>query len=92
MIEKHFNKEPKVTKEDNEDWKNSSKCWICDNDYVDNNFKVRDHSHITGKYRALGHRDSNINHHLNRKIPIVFHNLKYYASHLIMEDLGKFNL
>ena len=92
MIEKHFNKEPKVTKEDNEDWKNSSKCWICDNDYVDNNFKVRDHSHITGKYRALGHRDSNINHHLNRKIPIVFHNLKYYASHLIMEDLDKFNL
>ena len=30
--------------------KNSTKCWICDNDYVDNDVKVRDHCHITGKY------------------------------------------
>ena len=25
------------------------KCWICDNDYVDDDDKVRDHCHITGK-------------------------------------------
>ena len=30
--------------------KNSAKCWICDNDYVDNDVKVRDHCHIPGKY------------------------------------------
>ena len=29
---------------------------------------------------------------LNHKIPIVFHNLKNYDSHLIMKKLGKFNL
>ena len=28
---------------------------------------------------------------LNYKIPIVFHNLKNYDSHLIMKELGKFN-
>ena len=28
---------------------NSSKCWICDNDYAE--VKVRDHYDITGKYR-----------------------------------------
>ena len=37
-----------MTKEDNENFKNSTKCWICDNDYVDNDAKVRDHCHITG--------------------------------------------
>ena len=81
-----------MTKEDNEDFKNSTKCWICDNDYFDEDVKERDYCHITGKYRGSSHRDCNINFKLNRKIPVVFHDLKNYDSHLIMQDLGKFNL
>ena len=38
------------------------------------------------------HRDSNINLRLNQKIPIVFDNLKNYDCHLIMQELGKFNV
>ena len=92
VMKKHFNKELVMTKEDNEDFENSTKCWICDNDYIDNDVKVRDHCHITGKYRGSAHRDCNINVKLNHKIPVVFHNLKNYDSHLIMQELGKFNL
>ena len=33
-----------------------------------------------------------INLKLNHKISLVFHNLKNYDSHLIMQELGKFNL
>ena len=29
---------------------------------------------------------------LNLKIPVVFHNLKNYDLHFIMQELGKFNL
>ena len=29
---------------------------------------------------------------MNHKIPVVFHNLKNYDSHLVMQELGKFNL
>ena len=50
-----------MAREDNEDFENSTKCWICDNDYIDGDVKVRDHCHITGKYRSFAHRDSNIN-------------------------------
>ena len=58
----HFNKELVMTEEDYENFENSSKCWICDNDYVNNNdLKVRDYCHITGKYRGSAHRDCNIN-------------------------------
>ena len=32
--------------------KNSTKCQICDNACVDGDVKVRDHCHITGKYRG----------------------------------------
>ena len=78
--------------EGNEDFKNSTKCWICDNDYINTDVKVRDHCHITGKYRSSAHRDYNINFQLNHKIPIVFHNLKNYDSYLFMQELGRFNL
>ena len=61
VMKKHFNKELVMTKEDNEDFKNSTKCWICDNDYVDNDVKVKDYCQITGKYRGSLHRNCNIN-------------------------------
>ena len=50
-----------MTKKNNEDFANSTKCWNCQNDYLDNDVRVRDHCHITGKYRGSAHRDSNIN-------------------------------
>ena len=92
MMKNKFKKELVMTKGDNENVENSFKCRICDNDYVDNDVKVRDHCHITGKYTGFAHRDCNINLRLNHKSPVVFHNLKNYDSHLIMQKIGKFNL
>ena len=92
VMKKHFNKELVMTKKDNEDFKNSTKCWTCNNIYVNGNLKVRDHCHITEKYRGFAHRDCNINIKLNRKSPVVFHNPKNYDSHLIMQELGKLTL
>ena len=60
MMEKNFNKELVMTIGDNEDFKNSTECWICDNYYVDN-VKVRDNRNITRKYGCSAHRDCNIN-------------------------------
>ena len=91
-MKKHFIKEIVITKKDNEAFENSTKYQICDNDYIDNYVKARDHCHVTGKYRDSTHRDSNINVKLNHKILVVFHNLKNYDSHLIMQELGKFKL
>ena len=88
-MKKDFNKQLVMTREDNEDSEKSTKCQICDNDYIDTAVKVRYHCHIIG---GSAHRDCNINLKLNHKISIVFHNLKNYDSHLIMQELGKFNL
>ena len=59
---------------------------------ADTSFKIRDHCHITGKCKGSAHRDCNINDKLDHKILVVFHNLKNYDSHLIMQELGKFSL
>ena len=92
IMTKRFNKELVMTKENNENFKISNKCWICDNDYIDTDVRERDHCHITGTYGDSAHRDCNINLRFNHKIPVVFHNLKNYNSHFIMQELGKFNL
>ena len=91
VMKEHFNKELVMTKKDNEDFEKSIKYWICDNVYVGGCVKVRDYGYITGKYRGSAHRDCNIKVKLNHKIPIVFHNIKNYDSHLVMQELGKFD-
>ena len=67
MKKTHSNKELVMTKEDHENFKNSTKCWICDNDFVDNDIKV-----LTGNYRGSAHRDCNINLKLNKKLLLCF--------------------
>ena len=64
VIKKHFNKELMMTKEDNGYFKNSTKCWIFDNGYIEN--EVRDHCHITGECKSSEHRDFNIKLKLNQ--------------------------
>ena len=93
VMKKHFNKKLVMTKKGNKDFENSTKSCISDNDFTNNgDVEVRDDCHITGKYRGSAHRDCNINTKLNKKIAVTFHNLKDYDSHLIMQELGKFNL
>jgi len=52
-------------------------------------FKVRDHCHLTGKFRATSCSKCNLQARSPRNIPIIFHNLKGYDSHLIIKELNK---
>ena len=75
-MKKHFNKELLMNKEHNQDFKNSNKCWTCDDDCIDNDAQITDHCHITRKCRGSAHRNRDMNLKLNHKIPVVFYNLK----------------
>ena len=77
-----------MTAEQNEEFERNNICWIC-GDVGDN--KVRDHCHITGKYRGHAHWSCNINLKLSKKLVVIFHNLRGYDSHLIFKELSKFN-
>ena len=57
-----------------------------------NNPKVRDHCHFTGEYRGATHKSCNLKLKIKpgkTKIPVVFHNLKGYDSHLITQKIHK---
>ena len=56
-----------------------------------NDNKVRDHCHLTGKYRGPAHWSCSINLKVSKKLPVIFHNLRGYDSHLVMKELAKFN-
>ena len=90
IINKHFNKKLKMTIEDEENYQNSQNCWICDQKIINNKDKVRDHCHITGKYRGAAHSQCNLKLKIPKKLPIIFHNLEGYDGHLIFRELNKF--
>ena len=91
MIKKHFNKNLIMSAEE-EKVQLSNSCWICDKLFDVRDDKVRDHCHTTGKYRGAAHWTCNVNLNLSKKIPVIFHNLRGYDSHLITKEISKFNV
>ena len=85
-----FNKEMILTKEDEQNFEKSDKCSICNKKITSRQTKVRDHCHITGKYRGSAHQNCNFSFRLTNKIPVIFHNLRGYDGHFIMQEIGKF--
>ena len=69
----------------------SNSCWICKKLIDSDEKKVRDHCHVTGKFRGAAHWNCNINFQLTQNVPVIFHNLKDYDSHLIFNELDKFD-
>ena len=91
ILKKHFNKILEITTVEEKKFKQADKCHICGIKYKLCDVRVRDHWHITGKYRGSAHEKCNINYKLTEKIPVIIHNLYRYHSHFIMQEIGKFN-
>ena len=80
------NKEMIFNANNRRDFMTATKCFICGEDFVDGDVKVRDHCHFTGRYRGCAHQDCNLQFAMRYyKIPVFLHNLKNYDSHLIIE-------
>ena len=92
VIKTHFYKNLAMSAEYEERFQLSDKCWICDKLFDAENNKVKDHCNITGKYRGSAHWSCNVNLKLNRKVSVIFNNLRGYDSHLIMQEINKFDI
>lgn len=80
-----------LSKKDEVNFMVATHCHICEQPIHDGlKDKVRDHDHLTGKYRGAAHKGCNLNYnHKNFKIPVIFHNLKGYDSHFIIHSLAQ---
>ena len=51
-----------------------------------------DNCHVTGQFRGAAHEICNLNSQLTKKVPVICHNLRSYDSHLIFNELDKFDV
>jgi len=90
-IIKETNYDIDMTEEDKINHEKASSCWICLQKL--NNDKVADHDHLkpNNNYRGAAHNSCNLKlNNKGYKIPVIFHNLKGYDSHLLLQEAGKF--
>ena len=88
----HFNKSLIMSAEEEEIFQNACSCWVCGKLFDLMDEKVRDHCHISGKFRGAAHFSCNANFKISKKVSVVFHNLKGYYGHLIMKELSNFDV
>ena len=105
MREDITNKRPLVmTNEDCQKHRSVTECHICNKTFLKDLYcdsmtvydpdsgKYIDHDHMAGKYRGAAHNDCNFKLKLNPKtvpIPVIFHNLKGYDGHLLMQAMDR---
>ena len=84
---KNTNKDIIMTQEDEEGYRNNDFCRFCEK-YFESD-KVRDHCHLTGKYRGPAHSICNINVFQKQSnfIPFIFHNFSNYDCHMFFKKL-----
>ena len=78
------------TEEDELNYNKSKTCWICKQEFPEKmddkgKTKCRDHCHFSGKYRGAAHSACNLKLKEKKFIPVLFHNLKGYNSHIFIK-------
>ena len=53
IVKEHFNKNLIMSEEEEHLFQQSNSCWICGKIINDEDEKVRDHCHVTGKFRGV---------------------------------------
>ena len=81
-----------MSEKEEEQFQSSKICCICEKLIDDDDEKVRDHFHVTGRFRGASHWSCNINLQLTKKVPVIFHNLRGYGSHLSFVELKTFDV
>ena len=92
VVKKCFNKPLAMTEDDEQCFRTMDGCHICGEKYTDKDVRVRGHCHITGKFWGSAHQECNLKLRIKPediKIPVIFHNLRGYDSHFIMQQIGE---
>ena len=77
-----------LTKEQWEVYRSATRCHICEKPFEPDDKRVRDHCHLTGRYRGPAHSSCNLFYRNVSYIPVVFHNLFGYDSHFIIKKIA----
>ena len=87
---KNIKKDIIMTEDHEEDYRNNNICRFCEKEILSD--KVRDHCHLTGKYRRPAHNTCKINvkQKVKNFIPFAFHNFINYDCHMFFLKISWF--
>ena len=91
-MNKRFHKNLIMSEVEEHLFQQSNSCWICKKIIENDEEKVRDYCHVAGKFRGIAHWNCNIILQLTKKVPVIFHNLRGYNSHLSFSEFDKFDV
>ena len=74
-----------MTRQDELVYDNSTNCDICNEELGED--RVRDHGHLSGKFRGAAYEVCNLKYKVPTFFPVVFHNFSGYNSHLFIKTL-----
>ena len=77
-----------LTRDDYEKFNSATHCHICEKPFAPDETPVRDHCHLTGRFRGPAHSNCNLNYRDSHYIPVVFHNLSGYDAHFIIKEIA----
>lgn len=70
----------------------SEECYVCGLAYTDMDPKTRGFCKADGSYISAVHRSCVKSLEMTDRIPVIFHNLRGYDSHFIMQEIGSFGM
>jgi len=88
-----------LTPQEEASWRSAEVCHICEEGDMTRwayksgkpnaSDKVRDHCHVTGKFRGAAHSRCNLKVRTCYDVPVFVHNLKGYDAHLLFQEMEK---
>ena len=79
-------KEMFSTPEEDYEFEEATVCHICESPLQKD--RVKDHCHLTGRYRGAAHNKCNLAFKLPKFYPVFFHNLSGYDTHMFIKDIA----
>ncbi|XP_024877133.1 uncharacterized protein LOC112457997 [Temnothorax curvispinosus] len=77
-----------LTRDEWDTFHSAAQCHICEKPFAPDKNRVRDHCHLTGRYRGPAHSTCNLNYKDSHFIPVIFHNLSGYDAHFIIKEIA----
>ena len=73
-----------MTEQDEHCFQNSKQCHICKRNFIEGlDIKVRDHCHISGKFRGASCQSCNLNFKYPPFTPVFCHGFSHFDSHRV---------
>ncbi|XP_024871691.1 uncharacterized protein LOC112454486 [Temnothorax curvispinosus] len=78
----------KLTEDEKSEFRLATHYHVCGKSFQSKDKRVRDHCHLTGRYRGPAHSRCNLKYRNVYVIPVFFHNLSGYDAYFIVEKIA----